>query len=106
MAQNLRAKAPQTDTLIIHDQNREVVRKFKEEVGIAAAGAGVEGKAKGIEVAESPREVAEKSVCAFSQCPDLSLTTSMMSMFHTNDLSWGAYGLFSRDSILTSKPIL
>ncbi|KAL8954270.1 MAG: hypothetical protein Q9183_007228, partial [Haloplaca sp. 2 TL-2023] len=77
MAQNLRAKAPETDTLIIHDQNREVVRKFKEEVGIAAAGAGVEGKAKGIEVAESPREVAEKSNVIITVLPEPSHVTSV-----------------------------
>ena len=73
MAQNLRAKIPEGDTLYIHDHDRDVTRKFKEEVGIAAAGAGAEGKAKGIEVAESSRDVAEKSVSAFPPCPILDL---------------------------------
>lgn len=58
MAQNLRAKIPDSDTLIVHDHNSEVVEKFKNEVGTAAAGTGVE-------VADSPREVAEKSVRTF-----------------------------------------
>lgn len=58
MAQNLRAKIPDGDTLIVHDQNSEVIEKFKNEVGIAAAGTG-------IEVADSPREIAEKSVRTF-----------------------------------------
>lgn len=62
MAQNLRAKIPESDTLIIHDRNRELSQKFKEEVGIAAAGAGAKGKANAIEVSDSPRELAEKSV--------------------------------------------
>ncbi|KAL8719268.1 MAG: hypothetical protein Q9225_003698 [Loekoesia sp. 1 TL-2023] len=70
MAQNLRAKIPESDTLIIHDHNREVTRKFKEEVGIAAAGAGAEGKGRGIEVAESSREVAEKSEVIITVLPE------------------------------------
>ncbi|KAL8703016.1 MAG: hypothetical protein Q9201_003792 [Fulgogasparrea decipioides] len=75
MAQNLRAKIPESDTLIVHDQKREVTQRFKEEVGIAAAGAGAEGKGKGIEVAETPREVAEKSVRAYLLCPNALPTT-------------------------------
>ena len=62
MAQNLRAKIPESDTLIVHDQNRELAQKFKEEVGIAAAGAGAKGKGNAIEVSDGPRELAEKSV--------------------------------------------
>lgn len=103
MAQNLRAKIPETDTLIIHDQNRDVAQKFHEEVGIAAAGAGAEGKANAIEVSESPRDLAEKSVRA-----SLILANNlqpMMSMFQTNDLSWEP-SRSSPDSTLTSKPIL
>ncbi|KAL8817900.1 MAG: hypothetical protein Q9223_003344, partial [Gallowayella weberi] len=61
MAQNLRAKIPERDTLIIHDHNHEVAQKFKQEVGIAAAGAGAEGKGTAIQVSESPRDLAEKS---------------------------------------------
>ncbi|KAL9578136.1 MAG: hypothetical protein Q9212_005908, partial [Teloschistes hypoglaucus] len=61
MAQNLRAKIPNSDTLIVHDHNSEVVEKFQNEVGIAAAGNGAGGTGTGIEVADSPREVAEKS---------------------------------------------
>lgn len=66
MALNLRAKIPESDNLIIHDQNRELSQKFKEEVGIAAAGAGAKGKANAIEVSDSPRELAEKSVRTIS----------------------------------------
>ncbi|KAI4232222.1 MAG: hypothetical protein L6R40_007470 [Gallowayella cf. fulva] len=69
MAQNLRAKIPETDTLIIHDQNRDVAQKFHEEVGIAAAGAGAEGKANAIEVSESPRDLAEKSSVIITVLP-------------------------------------
>lgn len=70
MAQNLRAKILETDTLIIHDQNPAMTQKFKEEMGIAAAGAGAEGKETGIEVAESSREVAKKSVSTFLCLPN------------------------------------
>ncbi|KAL8877638.1 MAG: hypothetical protein Q9198_004380 [Flavoplaca austrocitrina] len=69
MAQNLRAKIPESDTLIVHDQNRELAQKFKEEVGIAAAGAGAKGKGNAIEVSDSPRELAEKSEVIISVLP-------------------------------------
>lgn len=106
MAQNLRAKIPDGDTLIVHDQNSEVVDKFKKEVGIAAAGTGTGEKGSGIEVADSPREIAEKSVCTNFFASEHSSRKPMMSMFHTNDLSWGALKAPYRDSTLTSKPIL
>ncbi|KAL8800824.1 MAG: hypothetical protein Q9182_004884 [Xanthomendoza sp. 2 TL-2023] len=69
MAQNLRAKIPERDTLIIHDHKHEVAQKFKQEVGIAAAGAGVEGKGNAIQVSESPRELAEKSDVVITVLP-------------------------------------
>ncbi len=75
MARNLRAKIPERDTLIVHDQKREVAQKFKEEVGIAAAGAGAQGKGNAVEVSDSPRELAEKSVRTSSSDADI-LTTS------------------------------
>ena len=50
MAKNLRAKIPQSDTLIIHDVNPAVTEQFKSEIGNA-------------EIAQSVREVAEKTVC-------------------------------------------
>ena len=50
MAKNLRAKIPASDTLVVHDRNGEATAKFVEEVGA------------GIEVASSPRKVAEKAV--------------------------------------------
>lgn len=65
MAKNLRAKIPATDSLVIYDLNTDATRRLAEEVGIAASSAGVPGKGTGIEVAESPREVAEKSVSIF-----------------------------------------
>ncbi|KAI4170062.1 MAG: hypothetical protein LQ343_005202 [Gyalolechia ehrenbergii] len=78
MAQNLRAKIPEADTLLIHDQNRETARKFKE-ASIAAAGAGAEGKGKGkeIEVAESSREVAAKSEVVVTVLPEPSHVKSV-----------------------------
>ena len=50
MAKNLRANIPASDTLVVHDRNTEATAKFVQEVGA------------GIEVANSPRGLAEKSV--------------------------------------------
>ena len=60
MAQNLRAKIPSSDTLVIYDRNTEATTKFMQEVGGTANGD------MGIEVAGSPRQVAEKSVSTSS----------------------------------------
>lgn len=62
MAKNLRAKIPERDTLVIHDRNRETTANFLQEVGIAASSVGMEGKGINIEVVDTPRAVAEKSV--------------------------------------------
>lgn len=62
MAKNLRAKIPETDTLIIYDTNSKATEKFVEEVGIATSSTNAPGKGTGIHVAEDPREVAQKSV--------------------------------------------
>ena len=55
MAQNLHAKIPSSDTLVIYDRNTEATTKFMQEIGDTA-------NREGIEVAGSPRQVAEKSV--------------------------------------------
>lgn len=52
MARNLRAKIPPEDVLVIHDRNNEATRTFVDEVGDTG----------GLEIANSPRQVAEKSV--------------------------------------------
>ena len=49
MAKNLRAKIPKSDTIIVHDVNKEITAKFAKEH-------------EGTEVAHNVREVAEKSV--------------------------------------------
>ncbi|KAI4139501.1 MAG: hypothetical protein L6R39_006265, partial [Caloplaca ligustica] len=66
MAQNLRAKIPETDTLVIHDQNHEATRRFVEKV----AGAGIGTKRTGVEIAECSREVAEKSEVIITVLPE------------------------------------
>ena len=50
MAQNLRKKISSSDTMVIHDVNPAVTEQFAKEVG-------------NVTVAQSVREVAEKSVC-------------------------------------------
>jgi|ERR1700722_6382811 hypothetical protein len=62
MAKNLRAKIPETDTLIICDTNPKATEKFVEEVGIATSSTNAPGRGTGIHIAENPREVAQKSV--------------------------------------------
>lgn len=51
MATNLRKKIPESDTMIIHDVNPAVTKKFAEEVGNA-------------KIADNVRDVAEQTVCA------------------------------------------
>ena len=54
MARNLRAKLPSDDTLVVQDVNTAATAKFLEE------------NPDGVRVADTAREVAEKSVGLFS----------------------------------------
>ncbi|SLM39455.1 3-hydroxyisobutyrate dehydrogenase [Lasallia pustulata] len=58
MARNLRAKLSQGDSLVIHDVNQEATAKFVEEVG------------PGVEVMETPRQVAEISETIITVLPE------------------------------------
>ena len=64
MAKNLRAKIPASDTLIIYDRNHEATSSFVQEIGIAKDNPTSNNQMglMGIEVASSPRAVAEKAV--------------------------------------------
>ena len=62
MAKNLRAKIPAADTLIIRDVNEEAAKRFVADAQEAARSAGAGSDEMRVEIAESPREVAEKSV--------------------------------------------
>lgn len=64
MARNLRAKIPASDTLIIHDRNKEATASFMHEVGIARDSPTSNNQMglMGIEIASSPRAVAQKAV--------------------------------------------
>jgi hypothetical protein len=67
MAQNLRSKIADSDTLIIHDVNPAVTEQFAKEVGK-------------VTVAQDVREVAEKSVCwTLSLSPD---PCALLQRFH------------------------
>lgn len=68
MAKNLRAKIPVTDTLVIRDVNEDVMTKFVEETKEIARSTGTADGTYKVEVAEGPREVAEKSVSALCHC--------------------------------------
>jgi hypothetical protein len=54
MARNLRANIPASDTLVVYDVNEQAVRKFADEAKTASVGP--------VEVADSARTLAEKSV--------------------------------------------
>ena len=62
MAKNLRSKIPASDTLIVRDVNQESARRFVDEMRQEARNAGAGEDAWKVEVAESAREVADKSV--------------------------------------------
>ena len=62
MAKNLRSKIPPSDSLVINDINLEATRRFVDEFRIANPIAGTLDEGIGIEIAKSPREVAERSV--------------------------------------------
>jgi hypothetical protein len=56
MARNLRAKIPESDTLIIHDVNEAVMQKFASEATTEGGSLGA------VEITDSARTVAEKAV--------------------------------------------
>lgn len=75
MARNLRAKLPADDVLFVQDVNTQATAKFLEE------------NPTGVRVADSVREVAEKSVSrvVFS----ILSSPSVMNYCSIYDLSWG-----------------
>lgn len=62
MAKNLRAKIPETDTLIIRDVNEENMSRFVKEAEEIARSSGAADGASEVLVAQTARELAEKSV--------------------------------------------
>lgn len=63
MAKNLHAKIPPTDTLLIRDVNQESTNRFLQEASEAAKGTGANVTTRPkVEVADSARDLAEKSV--------------------------------------------
>lgn len=62
MAKNLRAKIPASDTLIVRDVNEEAAKRFVAEAQEAARNNGAGANEGRVEIAETAREVAEKSV--------------------------------------------
>lgn len=62
MAKNLRAKIPVTDTLIIRDVNEENMSRFVKEAQEIARSSGAADSVSEVLVAQTARELAEKSV--------------------------------------------
>lgn len=78
MAKNLREKLPSDDTLIVQDINKDASRKFADEL-----------KAFQVVVADTARELAEKSVCALLLfTKHLELPDDFISFKYLHDLSW------------------
>lgn len=66
MAKNLRAKIPASDTLIVRDVNEDVMKRFVAEARETAQSNGAGANEGQVEIAQSAREVAEKSVSGCS----------------------------------------
>ncbi|OJJ44986.1 hypothetical protein ASPZODRAFT_70682, partial [Penicilliopsis zonata CBS 506.65] len=62
MAKNLRAKMPAEDTLVIRDINSDAMQRFVAETKAAGS--------ERVEIAASPREVAEKSTTLVTSLPE------------------------------------
>jgi hypothetical protein len=93
MAKNLRAKIPETDTLIVCDTNPHATKKFAEEVGIVVSSTNTPGKGTGIHIAENPKEVAHKAVRHSPSSQ--SVATCSDEFCSIDDLSWGLLVWFS-----------
>jgi hypothetical protein len=62
MAKNLRAKMPEGDRLVICDRNEKATSRFVQEASGPSSNNGAPRTAINIEVADTPRDVVEKSV--------------------------------------------
>lgn len=78
MAQNLRAKIPEADTLTVFDVNKSSLEKFQKEA-----------VPSNVVIAQSPREVVENSVSLHSSFSVQSFAITMMNYCSIDDLSWG-----------------
>ncbi|GKZ75939.1 hypothetical protein AnigIFM56816_003400 [Aspergillus niger] len=69
MAKNLRAKIPVTDTLIIRDVNEENMSRFVKEAQEIARSSGAPDSVSEVLVAQTARELAEKSSVIITSLP-------------------------------------
>ncbi|QQK42278.1 Putative 3-hydroxyisobutyrate dehydrogenase [Penicillium digitatum] len=70
MANNLRAKIPASDTLIVRDVNEDVMKRFAAEAWETAQSNGACPNECQVEIAQNAREVAEKSVVMVTSLPE------------------------------------
>lgn len=68
MAKNLRAKIPASDTLIVRDVNQDTAKRFAEEAKADAKAQGAKEGSYAVEIADSARQIADKSVSVFLFC--------------------------------------
>jgi hypothetical protein len=85
MAKNLQAKLPPSDSLRIYDINAESVKKFVSETKATSGGAAVQIASGVRDAAEDSVSLTKSSLLVLSTAPAI----NMMSLFQTNDLSWG-----------------
>ncbi|PWY94669.1 3-hydroxyisobutyrate dehydrogenase [Aspergillus sclerotioniger CBS 115572] len=69
MAKNLRAKIPETDTLLIRDVNEDSMSRFVKEAGEATRSSGAGDGTSEVLVAQTARELAEKSTVIITSLP-------------------------------------
>ncbi|KAL4960809.1 NAD binding domain of 6-phosphogluconate dehydrogenase-domain-containing protein [Aspergillus stella-maris] len=70
MAKNLHAKIPSGDTLLIRDVNEESTKRFLKEASETARSSGSKGTLPSVAVADSAREMAEKSNVIITSLPE------------------------------------
>ncbi|KAJ5096487.1 hypothetical protein NUU61_005843 [Penicillium alfredii] len=80
MAKNLRAKIPISDTLIVRDVNEETIKRFVAENQEARRSSGTSPDQGKVEIAESAREVAEKSTVTITSLPE---SQHVINVFHS-----------------------
>ncbi|KAJ6148531.1 hypothetical protein N7497_010513 [Penicillium chrysogenum] len=80
MAKNLRAKIPASDTLIVRDVNEDVMKRFAAEARETAQSNGAGANEAQVEIAQSAREVAEKSIVTVTSLPE---SQHVIDVFHS-----------------------
>ena len=82
MAKNLRAKVPKDDQLVIFDRNKDVTTQLMHEYDHLDSNPASRKIGKNLKVANTAREVVERSVSPAFHHPRLKSVFHMMSVFY------------------------